>query len=383
MGVNNENSQALIYGEAFNPNLASGILLDALCAFSNLYRTPATYTTVNCQLTGIGGTLIPAGSIVVDQYTQNQFINTSNILLGIGTTNATFRAVKSGAIIVSANSITIIQNGVSGWSTINNATAGNTGSDIQNDTSLRNTRNYTLSLNSIGWAEALSSALANFLSQNGITETATGNRLVQGYYIGENPTATPAPMGNTGIEIAPFSVYITVYAPNFLFNSDGTQNATNAQQMAGIILRTKAGGCQTQNLQSLPNAFNVNYVTDTQVAPINIKFDSPVAIPIQFNVSVVAYNNTIPTSQLQSLVANAILSQYYNGYGVFKPINMVQDINAFNFIPAIISVTGNITVSSITIQTVSAGTPVTTFPALPPTQIATLALNNIIVQVNT
>lgn len=378
MLVNSENSQSLLYSDIYNPQNTTGVFADGLCALTNLQRQPATYTIVTCQLTGIAGTVIPANSIVLD-VNNNQFQNLTAITLGTGTTTAVFTALIAGNIAVAANTLTKIQNNIPGWSTINNMNAGIAGSSAQSDTSLLNTRNYTLALNSTAWSEALQSALVNFLAQNGTHIDPTyGYPYVQGFYIFENNSNIAVNIPNTTISINPFTVYIVIYAPNFLFNADNTQNATNSQYVAGLILRVKSGGCQTQNIQSGNNAFSINYNNPNYaVLANNIKWDSPTAIPIQFNISVTVFNNTLSPTTIKTTIQSIVVNQFYNGYGSYPPINMVENINANNFIPAIIAKLGNINITNITIQQVDGGSPQNIFPALLPTQIATLISTNI------
>lgn len=378
MLINQQNELSLLYSNIYNPQNTTGIFLDGLCAFSNLERQPATYTTVICQLSGISGTVIPIGSIVLDT-NNNQFQNLTLITLGSGTTTATFTSLVAGPIQVGANTVTKIQSNIPGWSTINNSAAGITGTPAQTDTSLRNTRNYVLALNSTGWITALTSALANFLAQNGTHVDPTyGYPYIQGYYVFENDTGTSVTIPDTSISVIAHSVYIVIYAPNFLYNPDTSQNLTNAQYVAGLILRTKSGGCQTQNILTGNNAFSINYVNpDYTVSTVNIKWDSPTPVPIQFDIDVTLFNNTLDPQIVKTQIKSIIINQFYNGYNAYPPVQIFTDIVASSFIPAIINQIGNANVTNFTIQKVSGGSPATTFTALPPTQIPTLINTNI------
>ena len=385
MGINVENSLSLLYSDIYNPQNASGVFLDGLCEFNGLRRNGATPTVVTCVVTGLNGTTIPIGSKVLNQYTGDIYVNPNPITIPISgvVNNAIFIAQQNGAISAPANSITVIQQNIAGWSSVNNPTAGATGSARQNDTSLRNTRSYTLALNSVSWYDALASAIENFLNQNGQTETNTGDKYVQGYFIFENFTDLPIPLPGTTDNILPQSVYITIYAPNFLF-TNAVQNAVNASYVAGIILRAKSAGCQTQNVQTSVNAFSVNYTNPKfTTQTVNIKFDSPIAVPIQFNITIQTFNTTVPTLTIKQNIANAILSQFYNGFNTYPPINMYENIVASSFIPTIVNAVGNCNVTTITIQNVTSGTPAQIYTALPPTQIPTLSyfdvFNNIVI----
>src|SRR5262249_30052068 len=45
-----------------NPNIAGGVFLDAIAALTGLTRDSAKRSSVLCDLTGVAGTIIPAGS---------------------------------------------------------------------------------------------------------------------------------------------------------------------------------------------------------------------------------------------------------------------------------------------------------------------------------
>ncbi len=386
MTVNVSNSQSLLYSTIYNRNNATGVFLDGLGAFSGLSRLEATHTTILCTATGTPGTIVPADQIILnnengDQYTNpNPFtINSMGFAIGVP-----FAAVESGPVVAPANTITVIQQNVSGWSTINNPLVGTTGSATQNDTSYRNTQNYALALNSTSWFDAVASALTNFLDQNGETEDSTGHKYILGWYIFENYTAAAVDLpGGGSHSVAPHSVYITVYAPEFLYTTGTTQNSINAEYLAGVILNTKSAGSQTQNIQTGDYAFSVAYTNPNYTfQTVTVKYDSPTPVPIKFNITITTFSDTLSVNQIETLIANAVVSQFYNGYESLPPVAMFTDIVASSYIPAIIAAIGNCNVTDITIEKVTAGTPAAIFTALSPLEIPTLLLTDVSITVN-
>ena len=85
-------------GNQINPNLATGVWLDAICALFDISRIAATPTTVTATLIGTNGTLIPSGTRA--QTTAGdifQLITDTNIVTG-GTVDAIFQSEIFGAI---------------------------------------------------------------------------------------------------------------------------------------------------------------------------------------------------------------------------------------------------------------------------------------------
>jgi Baseplate J-like protein len=144
-----EADQADVIG-SFNPNIASGLQLDAICANLDIVRIPAKNSTATCVFTGLTGVTITAGSQVANT-TGDIFIVDTNLTIGLsGTITGTVTAQTAGTIAVTANTITTILTAINGWDTVNNPTAGNVGTMLQSDAELRNTRIDQLAFASAG-----------------------------------------------------------------------------------------------------------------------------------------------------------------------------------------------------------------------------------------
>ena len=114
-------SQYIELVNALNPNIATGLALDAIAQFTSVYRMPATYTSVTCICYGQAGTTIQEGSVVIDT-NNNLFRATRNsngvepVIDSTGQVAVTFVAVQSGKIVVLANTVTRLYQTVIGWS---------------------------------------------------------------------------------------------------------------------------------------------------------------------------------------------------------------------------------------------------------------------------
>lgn len=87
-------------------------------------------TSVVCQLTGVAGTMIPAGSSVVRNNAGYAFELLSPVILDpLGNGTGTFQSKITGHILCPPGSVVTIVYGVPGWNTVNN-----TGSEIFDST---------------------------------------------------------------------------------------------------------------------------------------------------------------------------------------------------------------------------------------------------------
>ncbi len=144
-----------------NPNLAGGVLFDAIYALTGGERTIAKRTTVSSVvLTGTPLTVIPSNSQAQETVNGEIFSLVSDVTLdSLGNGSGTFQANNAGAITVSTNTLTKIVTGVLGWETVNNPTAGTLGASTQSDVAARYQRKATLALQGFSLAEAIISAM--------------------------------------------------------------------------------------------------------------------------------------------------------------------------------------------------------------------------------
>lgn len=144
----------------FNPKTASGIFQDALGAIYFLTRKVAQPTVATCQLTGLQGTQIPAGSIVqtTDGY---RLTSLEAVTIGAdGTASAEFACTEDGAITIPANSVTKIVTAISGWDSVNNSSAGVIGQEVEPRAVFEARRMLSVAQNSHGSRLTLQGALS-------------------------------------------------------------------------------------------------------------------------------------------------------------------------------------------------------------------------------
>lgn len=143
-----------------NPNVAGGIFLDAIMALTGIERVAATKSVISdVTLTGVAGTLIPAGS-QAQTTTGDVFALLSGVVLdGTGNGTGDFASDEYGAIEAAVGTLTQIISPVLGWETVTNDNAAEVGKSTQSDVEARAFRKNTLAWQGVSLCEAITSAL--------------------------------------------------------------------------------------------------------------------------------------------------------------------------------------------------------------------------------
>lgn len=177
-----------------NPNFASGVWLDALWALLGGARTPATFSTVTAEITGVAGTVVPANSVAATT-NGDRFLLTAEVTLVAGNNTANFQAETAGAIDVPAGSLTTVVSNVLGWETVNNAAAGAAGQAIESEEASRVRRRQTIGANA---RTVPAAAIAKVLDVAGVLSIAYR----------DNPNNSPTVID--GINLPANSIYACV-----------------------------------------------------------------------------------------------------------------------------------------------------------------------------
>jgi uncharacterized phage protein gp47/JayE len=113
-----------------------------VCSITGTTRSPGTPSTVALLLSGVAGTVIIAGKLVQSTADGTQWALDENYTIGVGgTIPATATCTTLGAIQANVSTITQIVDTVGGWQSVSNTATATSGSDVQNDSSLRLERN--------------------------------------------------------------------------------------------------------------------------------------------------------------------------------------------------------------------------------------------------
>lgn len=263
-----------------NPNLATGLFLDALWALTGGKRSDGSKTLVpGVVITGAPGLLVPAGVRINSPSSPgDQFESTQSVTIpASGSITVDFVSIENGTLNPAPNTLTQVTQGFGqiGLETVNNPNAATPGTTRQSDASARRERRNTLALQGQGTAEAVMSRVRALPD-------------VRSLAFREN--VTNAPVVIDGINLVDHSIWACV---------DGGTDEDVADQM----LEAKGGGSNWNG------AITVNVVEPSSGQSYPVKFDRPDEIDILVRVTVRAMGTTFDVEN----TTKAAVIAYANG----------------------------------------------------------------------
>lgn len=289
----------------FNLNKASGFGLDDLGSLFLLSRHPATYTTVSVAVTGVEGTIIPAGTRV--QNTDGDiFVCNEDYVIG-SPLSAVFRAEKTGEIPCPVNTLNIILDAVNGLETVNNPAPAILGSDQESDVDFRNRIKTSLNVNSIS---VISAIKANLDALSG----------VKGTFLYDN-------YSNASIEVDS----ITVPAHSILAVVDGG----DPEKIAQVLYNKKTIGAGYCSTSTDPE---ITIVTQTVLDPISgtsyeVKFARPRLVNLVVEITVARQDYA--GSDLETDIKKAIADWATGENSEVDGIKIGKDVSPFEISAAV------------------------------------------------
>lgn len=268
-----------------NLNRATGFVLDDLGSLFLLERQPATHTQTTVVLSGVGGTIIPAGTRI--QTTGGDiFVNMQQCTIDseTGNVNAIFESQETGEIPCPAHTLTTILDRITGLESAENPSVPVLGHDLESDTEFRDRIKNSLNVNSIAILSAIKS---NLDAIEGVVDS----------YCYDNYTSSAVNID--GVVVPAHSILACV--------EGGTNNA-----VAQVIYKKKTLG--TGYIDPDDNTdFTViteNVIDEAYGNTYPVTFMRPVesAIDIEITVKRQGYSG----SDLEGAVKNAVV-QWYNG----------------------------------------------------------------------
>lgn len=316
--IADKNAEFAYYVNQIDPDYSEGRFQDAIGRIYFLTRKPATPTSVQCTLTGLPGTVIPAGTLAQDIDGNTYACAGAVTILPSGQVTATFQNVVTGPIPCPANSLIQVYQAIPGWDAITNPAAGAVGTLVESRADFEYRRRNSVAANAHGSLPSIYAAVFELPD-------------VLDVYATENPTNAPIEVGVTDYELVPHSLYVAVV---------GGQD----QEIAEAIWRKKDLGCDyngNTTVQVTDQAgYNFPYPT------YNVTFNRPDALPLKFRVQI-ANNPNLPFNVVD-LVRAAVLARF-NGTDGEGRERIGSNIYASRYYAPISAVSNRIVILSITL----------------------------------
>jgi len=328
-----------------NPNLAGGVFLDAIWALTGGQRIAATSSVIpDVSLLGLAGTLIPVGS-QASLADGTLFASVSDVTLdGDGEGSVDFQAVDTGPIAAEVGTLTQIVTSVLGWDSVTNPTAAALGRSEESDIASRARRKVTLGLQGEGLAVAITSALYDTLNVRSLT-------------FRENIEDTTQVID--GVTMVAHSIFACV---------DGGTDL----DVATTLLAKKNGGCAWNGSTS------VDVVEPASGQTYTVLFERPTEVPVQTRVTV---RNQSSLVNVEAAVRQSVMD-YAEGLIEGEPGLVVgASVSPFEIAGAVNQQNPGIYVQKCEVSLLSPTSWTTDEIEISITEIATLALGNIIVVV--
>ena len=196
----------LSIANGFDPQTATGRMLDGLGHLYDIERQAAQYTSVTGLCRGAPRTKIPAGARAVSN--GHNYFSQGGVIGASGTVEIEFICQDSGEIACPAGSLKI-DTAISGWDSVTNPQDGIIGRDEDNDYQLLQKYNDSVEKNSIGMTGSIVGAIRTLSGVNDVKVYNNSSSLDKTY-----PGGVVIPSGKTMVVVAggnPQSIAAALY----------------------------------------------------------------------------------------------------------------------------------------------------------------------------
>lgn len=281
LAINDAYAIANAVFNGMSPMTAIGAQQDSLYKLNGIAREPATNSTVQLRVSGTP-LLVLTNRVAQDANGYLWDLPASFQIPVTGTITVPATCETSGSINAAINTITVMSNPISGWTSVSNPVAANPGVPVETDSAFRARQSLSVVLPS---QSLVTGTLAAIAAVPGVTRYATGPCI-------ENPTGTTDTCASaSGPGNPPHSISMVV--------EGGTDQA-----VADAIYLNKTPGCFTNGTTTVSVA---DPVTGT-VMPIS--FFRPTYVPIFVNCVIknMGGSTSATTTAVQTAIVNYLNS---------------------------------------------------------------------------
>lgn len=303
-----------------DPQYADGRFQDAIGRIYFMERKAATATVVACVLTGLAGTVVPAGTLAQDTNGNTYVLLAAVTIAAGGTVMSSWANISTGPIACPESTLTQVYQAVPGWDAISNPADGIVGRYVESRAEFEFRRQNSVAVNGRGTCPSIQAAV--FAVDNVID-----------CYVIDNPTGATVLKGSTNYPLVAHSVYVAVV---------GGASA----DIAKAIWTKKDVGCDYNGNTAVTVIDDSNY--EYPQPTYQVKYEIPDELPVLFAVQIV--NNPSLPSNITTLVKNAIIDQF-NGTNGSQRARIGSLILATAYYGAIAGVAANVMLVSVLIGT--------------------------------
>lgn len=312
--IGDKNDLFAFYVNQVDPDFASGRMQDAIAQIYFLDRNPATPTAVVATCVGLAGVHIPVGA-QAKATDGNIYVCTQAGTIPVGgSIDLNFACTADGPIACPAGSLNQIYQSIPGWDTINNASDGTVGSNVESRADFEFRRKQSVALNAVN---SLQSIYANVLSVTDVLDA----------YATENTAGTPVTVG--GVTLVAHSIYVAVVGGA-------------ASDIANAIWNKKSLGASYNGNTSftVTDTSGYNFPYPSYV----VTWQTPAALPILFAVQIA--NNPALPSNIVALVQAAIIASF-NGVDGGARARIGSTIFASRYYGNIVAIAPSVSILSL------------------------------------
>lgn len=273
------------YTNQVDPAYAEGRMQDAIARIYFLERKPALPTVVEATCVGLTGTVIPIGALARAEDGTVYICNDAGVIPIGGSITLTFSAQVTGPIPCPAGTLNQIYQAIPGWDTVNNASDGVIGSNVEGRADFEYRREQSVALNAHGSLQSIYGAVFNV---DGVLDV----------YAAENVTSVTQETGATDYELAPHSLYVAAVGGD-------------SEEIAKAIWSKKDVGCDYNGNTEVVITDESGY--DYPYPTYSVKFERPAALPIFFEVEIA--NNAALPADIEDLTKAAIIAAFTGADG--------------------------------------------------------------------
>lgn len=200
--IANSNTVFATFVNQVDPDTSTGFMQDAIGRIYFLNRNPAVPTTVNLQCNGAFGTPIPVNAQAQDTSGNIYRCTQAGTIPIGGSVTLAFANVVAGPTACPMNTVTIIYRAINGWESVNNASDGTIGANVESPAAFEYRRQQSVGKNSQGSLPATYAACFGVADVIDVYVTQNNTPNVNAGAINGNPNSTNFPVAANSIYVA-------------------------------------------------------------------------------------------------------------------------------------------------------------------------------------